>query len=131
MSGRGKGGKGLGKGGAKRHRKVLRDNIQGITKPAIRRLARRGGVKRISGLIYEETRGVLKVFLENVIRDAVTYTEHAKRKTVTAMDVVYALKRQGRTLLRLRGLRLCLREVNSLPILKALFRATYPCTRRS
>ena len=53
MTGRGKGGKGLGKGGAKRHRKVLRDNIQGITKPAIRRLARRGGVKRISGLIYE------------------------------------------------------------------------------
>ena len=98
QSGRGKGGKGLGKGGAKRHRKVLRDNIQGITKPAIRRLARRGGVKRISGLIYEETRGVLKVFLENVIRDAVTYTEHARRKTVTAMDVVYALKRQGRTL---------------------------------
>ncbi|XP_037399834.1 histone H4-like, partial [Pygocentrus nattereri] len=30
-------------------------------------LARRGGVKRISGLIYEETRGVLKVFLENGI----------------------------------------------------------------
>ncbi|KAL3890423.1 hypothetical protein ACJMK2_002705 [Sinanodonta woodiana] len=85
MSGRGKGGKGLGKGGAKRHRKVLRDNIQGITKPAIRRLARRGGV-------------FSRYFLENVIRDAVTYTEHAKRKTVTAMDVVYALKRQGRTL---------------------------------
>jgi len=35
----------------------------------------------------------LKVFLENVIRDAATYTEHARRKTVTAMDVVYALKR--------------------------------------
>lgn len=98
MSGRGKGGKGLGKGGAKRHRKVLRDNIQGITKPAIRRLARRGGVKRISGLIYEETRNVLKTFLESVIRDAVTYTEHARRKTVVSMDVVYALKRQGRTL---------------------------------
>ena len=43
-------------------------------------------------------RPVLKVFLENVIRDAVTYTEHAKRKTVTAMDVVYAIKRQGHTL---------------------------------
>jgi histone H4 len=77
---------------------VLRDNIQGITKPAIRRLARRGGVKRISGLIYEETRTVLKSFLEGVIRDSVTYTEHAKRKTVTSLDVVYALKRQGRTL---------------------------------
>ncbi|PRQ77547.1 Histone-fold-containing protein, partial [Rhodotorula toruloides] len=94
----GKGGKGLGKGGAKRHRKILRDNIQGITKPAIRRLARRGGVKRISGLIYEETRGVLKIFLENIIRDSVTYTEHAKRKTVTSLDVVYALKRAGKTL---------------------------------
>jgi len=44
-------------------------------------------------MIYEETRGVLNVFLENVV----TYTEHARRKSVTAMDVVYALKRQGRT----------------------------------
>ncbi len=97
--GRGKGGKGIGRGGhAKRHRKVLRDNIQGITKPVIRRLARRGGVKRISGLMYEETRSVLKVFLENVVRDAVTYTQYARRNTVTAMDVVHALKRQGRTL---------------------------------
>jgi histone H4 len=97
-TGRGKGGKGLGKGGTKRNRIVLRDNLQGITKSAIRRLARRAGVKRISGLIYEEVRGCLKAFLENVIRDAVTYTEHARRKTVTAMDVVYGLKSQGRTL---------------------------------
>ena len=61
-------------------------------------------------MIYEETRGVLKTFLEGVIRDAVTYTEHAKRyvfslmaalinrKTVTSLDVVYALKRQGKTI---------------------------------
>lgn len=45
---------------------------------------------------------VLSVFLIQlsfqVIRDSVTYTEHAKRKTVTALDVVYALKRSGRTL---------------------------------
>jgi hypothetical protein len=39
---------------------------------------------------------VLKTFLEGVIRDAVTYTEHAKRKTVTSLDVVYALKREFR-----------------------------------
>ncbi|EDR05352.1 uncharacterized protein LACBIDRAFT_303236 [Laccaria bicolor S238N-H82] len=76
MSGHGKGGKGLGKGGAKHHRKILCYNIQGIMKPAIRRLTRRGGVKRISGLIYEETCGVLKIFLENIIRESVTYTEH-------------------------------------------------------
>ena len=100
MSGRGKAGKGTGKGGAKRraHPKVMKDNIQGITKPAIRRLARRGGVKRISGLMYEETRVVLKAFLDLVVKDSVTYTEHGRRKTVTALDVVHALKRQGKTL---------------------------------
>jgi|UniRef100_A0A914DYW8 histone H4 len=100
MSGRGKGGKGMGKGqiGAKRHRKVLRDNIAGITKPAIRRLARRGGVKRISGLIYNEIRQVLKVFLERIVKDSIAYCEHVHRRTITAMDVVYALKRHGRTL---------------------------------
>jgi histone H4 len=81
-----------------RHRRVIRDSIQGITKPAIRRLARRGGVKRISGLIYDETRSVLKQFLVGAVHDAVQYADHAKRTTVSALDVVYALKRQGRTI---------------------------------
>ena len=83
-----------GKVGAKRHyKKSLKDTILGITKPTIRRLARRGGVKRISQLIYEETRNVLRSFLEDLLRDSVMYTEYANRKTVTAIDVVYALKR--------------------------------------
>ena len=94
--------KGMGKhggpGGKRVGRKTTRTTIDGITKPAIRRLCRRGGVKRISSFIYDDTRAVLRSFLEQVVRDAVTYTEHARRKTVTAMDVVYALKRQGRTL---------------------------------
>ena len=101
MSGKGKGGsggKGKTGGKGKRHRKIVRDNIQGITKPAIRRLARRGGVKRVSGLIYEDARKVMKTFLEKTVKDAVTYTEHAKRKTVTALDVVNALKRNGKTI---------------------------------
>jgi histone H4 len=55
----------------------MRENIQGITKPAIRRLARRGGVKRISGDIYEEIRGVLRHFLENVIRVLLRDFDHA------------------------------------------------------
>lgn len=94
---RGKGiGKGLGKGkvGRKRKRKSV-DVIGGITKPSIRRLARRGGVKRISGDIYEETRNRLKAFLKDVVEKAVIYCEHAKRKTVTVLDVIYALKQKG------------------------------------
>ena len=94
----GKGGKAGKKAIAKRHVPHVKDNKSGITKPAIRRLARRGGVKRISGLIYEETRTVLKTFLQSVVKDAITYTEHSRRKTVTALDMVYALKRQGKTL---------------------------------
>ena len=93
----GKQGMGKGKRGAKRSA-LSQDNVQGITKPAIRRLARRGGVKRLSGLIYDESRKSLRDFLEGVVKDSTLYCEHAKRKTVTAMDVVYALKRQGRTI---------------------------------
>lgn len=34
-------------------------------------------------------RNVILTATADVIRDSVTYTEHAKRKTVTALDVVY------------------------------------------
>lgn len=78
-----------------KRRKVYRDNIMGLTKPSIRRLARRGGVKRISGLIMEETRSVLRMWLDEVISRAVRYTEHARRQTVTLMDIVLALKHRG------------------------------------
>lgn len=92
----GKGGLSLGQQGGKRHRKISRGNIQGVTKPSIRRLARRGGVKRISLPVYDETREALKTFLEKVISDAVLYTDHAGRKTVTSLDVIHALKKRGR-----------------------------------
>ncbi|XP_006022058.1 histone H4-like [Alligator sinensis] len=100
MSSHSKAGMALEKGGARCHHKVLRDNIQGFINPSICHLARHGSMKHISSLIYKETHEVLKGFLENMIRDTVTYTEHAKRKTVTPMDVVYALKYQGRSLIQ-------------------------------
>jgi len=84
--------------GAVRHRKVLRNAIQGVTKPAIRRLARRGGVKRVSSLVYEDVRAELKQFLKRVLHKTILYTKHARRTTVTVQDVVYALKREGRVL---------------------------------
>jgi len=81
-----------------RRKRPLRDNIQGITKPAIRRLARRGGVKRISTKVYPVTRDVLTSFLGDIIKDAVTYMQYSKRKTITVDDVCYGLKRNGKTL---------------------------------
>ncbi|KAJ4390233.1 hypothetical protein N0V85_007432 [Neurospora sp. IMI 360204] len=94
-SGKGKG-KGKGGVGIKRHRKIIKDTIRGITKPAIRRLARRGGVKRISAGIYDDIRAALKDRLQAILRDCVTYTEHRRAKTVTVTDVIFALRRIGK-----------------------------------
>ena len=33
--------------------------------------------------------------LQSLLKDAVTYADHAGRKTVTALDVVTAVRRQG------------------------------------
>lgn len=89
----------LGCGKSVRNRKMQqKPALMGVTQPAIRRLARRAGVKRISGLIYEETRNVLRHFIEDMMRITVPIVEHAKRHTATATDIVYALKRKGITL---------------------------------
>lgn len=91
----------LGKGNIQRHlsARFSRRRPEGkISKSALKRLARRGGVKRINSLIYDDARNALRKFLFDIIRDGVTYAEHARRKTVTTMDVLYALKLNGRTL---------------------------------
>lgn len=76
-------------------RRVLRDNIQSITKPAMKRLSLQAGVKYMSGLNYEELRGILKVALENVLRRAHIYRDYAKRTRVTISDIGQALKDEG------------------------------------
>ncbi|USP76013.1 histone h4 [Curvularia clavata] len=88
----GRGGLGLAKGGAKRHMKVQRDSIQGISKNEIRRLARRGGVKRISAMVYHDIRQALKDRLTMVLKDICAIIDSSGRKTVVVTDVVYALR---------------------------------------
>lgn len=51
----------------KRHLQNTKTNLQNISKPSIRRLARRGGVSRIANGIYDETRDILKDFLKDVV----------------------------------------------------------------
>ena len=81
------------RGGARR-RKILRDSIKGVTKPAIKRLAHVAGVKQLSGLMYEETRGILVNYLKTLIRDALTYMEHCRRRTLSVKDVEMAINRK-------------------------------------
>jgi len=85
-------------GGVPKHHKVLRDNIQGITKNALARLLHRAGVKRISGLVYEDLRQRLKLRLEDICRTAVGFTEHERRKTVMDKDIYATAEQMGETL---------------------------------
>ena len=71
---------------------------EALTRGSIRRMARRGGVKRISDGLYGELRDFFDNFIAMVVKDITVYTEHAKRKTISAIDVTLALKKQGRTL---------------------------------
>jgi histone H4 len=100
MAGRGKTGKLANKSANKRqtHRdeRLLPEGL--ITNGAIRRLARRGGVKRISYTTHHEVRNYIDELLEKLVRDSLTYAEHSRRLTISAMDVVYALKKNGRVL---------------------------------
>ena len=82
-------------GGAQRRRTVLRNNIQGLTKAAFRRIARQAGVKRMTGTMYEELRNVAKHHMENVIRVSITYMEHDRRKMLGLNDVIRGIEDQG------------------------------------
>ena len=76
-----------------KHRKILRDNVQGLTKPAIRRLCHKAGIKRIDGHIYEEIRGIAKIRMEEIIKDAINLTEHQKKKVVGDDEMLAAISK--------------------------------------
>ena len=86
---------GLDAGSARRHRRVLRDTIQGITKDAIQRIAFKAGIKSLSGLMYEEIRSIMRVWLDDVIRVAHAYSEHYRKKTINEGMVSAALATTG------------------------------------
>lgn len=66
--------------------------LLGLTKPSIRRLARRGGVKRISADVYSISRTAFDIELKSMASAAIGYAVIARRSTVTAMDVVCGMK---------------------------------------
>ncbi len=69
-----------------------------VSRGNLRRLAKRGGVIRISSNSFNSAREFADAMLVRVTRDSIVYAEAAKRRTVTAMDVIYALKKNGKTI---------------------------------
>jgi len=82
-----------------------------------RRLARRGGVKRIAATIYDDVRQALKDRLRavsfsqtsvgtklmsiKILKDAIAVVELTGRKTVSVTDIIFVLNRVSRSLRRL------------------------------
>ena len=74
---------------------ILRDNMQRFERPQIDTLLRRAGVISASPLVYEEIRGILRVYLENRVRDAVMNVEHRRSKQVMVSDILSSCKVYG------------------------------------
>ena len=70
---------------------VHRDPLDKITKYQLCDLVASAETTEVSGLIFEELRGILKFNLENLIRDVITHTDQARRKTLLAQDVLGGL----------------------------------------
>ena len=75
---------------------ITKDAIHGISRPAFWRLAWKGGVECMSGLIYKECCGVLQMFLKLVIQDIIIFTQYCECKMVMPINVIFAWKQHGR-----------------------------------
>ena len=76
----------------------LRNGLQPKTGEILDRLSGSKLIEWTVSISYSRARVGAPNHFENVVNDAVTYTNHLRRKAVTALDVVYALKRQRRTI---------------------------------
>lgn len=62
-----------------------------ITKSALTRLARKGGVKTISGLVFEEARNALKEELTSILKKSIILTEHLNFHTLNIKALIPVL----------------------------------------
>lgn len=90
--------RGLGKTGRKLQNQKLENSspiMKCLSDISIRKLARQGGVKRISNPVYKLVRLLMVNYLKNLIQDAIAYSK--SRNLITPMYVVNATKRHRQT----------------------------------
>jgi histone H3/H4 len=69
-----------------------------INRPAIKRICRRAGTKRLTREFLENVREEINDYLGRLVRDSIIYCTHFQRGTIMSRDVQYSLKRGGETL---------------------------------
>ena len=74
---------------------MLTNNIMGMSKPMIRRLCLRSGIKRVSSNVYETVRTNMQAFVDNALDAALVFTRRMKHNTVTQDDIVRGLAAKG------------------------------------
>ena len=84
--------------GTRSSRRIIRDGAQGITRDALNEALGRAGVLVASDLVYEESRSLLRGYMEDVLRSAVTRADHARRQTIISSDITQALVRSDGSL---------------------------------
>jgi histone H4 len=92
MSGKGKGGKGKGKGDKKT---LTKDILDVFNDSALKKLARRGGVKRIGKPAFDGTRQHMDNIVNCIVRNCAIYMKHANRSTLKTAYVDASLKSVG------------------------------------
>merc|ERR1711991_200197 len=87
--------------GDSKRRTKAKDQSRGVTNGSIRRLARRGGCKRLASNVYEQARQLLKNFVSSVMGDThalMDVNQERPAKTVSVQHVLYALRKRGCTM---------------------------------
>lgn len=83
------------KSGTSKKRVVYRDNIEGISKGALMKLAHKAGVKSLSSTAYSDMRSATKTFLEKLIKNVVVLAQHNDHTTISVDNVIEAARING------------------------------------
>jgi len=73
----------------------MKDPIEGLKNPQIKRLAYRAGVQRIDGGIYDMVRKIIHERSDKLVGKTLIFTTNSKRKTVSVEDLQGALESEG------------------------------------
>lgn len=81
----------------KRHKRATSIKTDGVSNPALKRVARSGGVKTVPAHMYGDGKRVLDNFFRITLECAITFAAMNGRVTIQSSDVKNALEMRGRT----------------------------------
>ena len=78
-----------------KNRKIFEVDLDTLSQPAIQRIMRRAGIKRISKSTYDDIRTLTNTYLITILHKVIVFTTHNNRRTVQLVDLQAALQSCG------------------------------------